>query len=78
MKLEPSIKHESESDNAPSHRNYHHDKMFRLDRNWYEGGLILCISEPIPCKMLTDYGNSIASEIIILEFHQLKYKWPMI
>ena len=51
--------------------------MFWLDRNKYEGVLILYIDEKIPCKILTDHTMSITSEIIIMEFHQSKRKWLM-
>ena len=52
-----------------------HYKMFRLDRNRYGGGLVLYVNEQVPCKKLTNYENPIASEIILLEFHQSKRKW---
>ena len=48
--------------------------MFRLDRNRYGGGLVLYINVQVPCKKLTNYENPIASEIIVLEFHQSKRK----
>ena len=41
-------------------------------------GLILYINEQLPRKMLINHENSIASETVILEFHQLKSKWLMI
>ena len=49
--------------------------MFRLDHNRYGGGLVLYVNEQVPCKKLTNYENPIASEIIVLEFHQSKRKW---
>ena len=52
-----------------------HYKMFRLDRNRYGGSLVLHGNEQVPCKKLTNYENPIASEIIVLEFHQSKRKW---
>ena len=52
-----------------------HYKMFSLDRNRYGGGLVLHVNEQVPCKKLTNYENPIASEIIVLEFHQSKRKW---
>ena len=52
-----------------------HYKMFRLDRNRYGGSLVLYVNEQVPCKILTNYGNPIASGIIILEFYQSKHKW---
>ena len=48
-------------------------KMF--DRNRYRGGLVLYSTEQVPCKKLTNYENTIAFEIIVLEFHQSKRKW---
>ena len=52
-----------------------HYKMFRLDRNRYGGGKVLYVNEQVLCKKLTNYEHPIASEIIILEFHQSKRKW---
>ena len=49
--------------------------MFRLDHNRYGGGLALYVNEQVPCKKLTNNENPIASEIIVLEFHQSKRKW---
>ena len=43
-----------------------HYKMFRFDRNSYGGGLVLYVNEQVPCKILTNYGNPIASGIIII------------
>ena len=50
-------------------------QIIRLDRNRYGGGLVLHVNEQVPCKKLTNYENPIASEIIVLEFHQSKRKW---
>ena len=52
--------------------------MFKLDQYRYGGGLILQINEQVPCKMLTSHENSIASEIIISEFYQLKKRKSLI
>ena len=49
-------------------------KMFRFDRNRYRGSLVLYVNKHRPCKKLTNYKNPIASEIIVLEFHQSKRK----
>ena len=51
-------------------------KCFNLIET-YGGGLILCINEKIPCKILNDETMSIASEIVI-EFHQSKRKCLML
>ena len=50
--------------------------MFRIDSNRYGGGLVLYVNEQVPLKIkkLTNYENPIASEIIVLEFHQSKRK----
>ena len=45
-------------------------RLFRLDCNMYGGGS--SSNEQVPCKKLTNYENLIESEIIVLEFHQLK------
>ena len=52
--------------------------MFRLDHNRYGGGKVLYVNEKVPCKKLTNYEHPIASEIIVLEFHQSKRKWLII
>ena len=58
-----------------SHFKINHCNMFRLDRTRYGGGLVLYVNEQVPCKKLTNYENPIASEIIVLDFHQSKRKW---
>ena len=52
-----------------------HYKMFSLGRNRYGGRLVLYVNEQVPYKILTNCGNPMASEIIVLELSQLKHKW---
>ena len=65
---------EPKSDNTFPNKNFFLD-LIKIDI-WR--GLILYINEQLPRKMLINHENSIASETIILEFHQLKSKWLMI
>ena len=58
-------------DTFPNNKVYikYHYKMFKLDRNRYSGGLVLCVNEQVPCRKLTNYENPIASGNLVLEFH---------
>ena len=50
-------------------------KIFRLDRNRFEGGLILYINENIPCKPLQKHIHLPKFEVIAIEFYQTNQKW---
>ena len=50
-------------------------KLFRRDRNRFGGRLILYLNEEIPCRFLNNHPIVPNTEIICIEFHQLKHKW---
>ena len=45
-------------------------KIFKLDRNRFEGGLILHINENVPCKPLQEHVHLPNFEVIAIEFYQ--------
>ena len=44
-------------------------KIFRGDCNRFEGGLMLCINENIPCKPLSNHPIFSNLELIAIEIH---------
>ena len=52
--------------------------IFRLDRNPFGGGLILCINENIPGKPLQEHVHLPNFEVIAIEFYQNNQKWLLL
>ena len=45
-------------------------KMFRRDRNRFEGGLMLYINKNIPCRSLRDHSIFSDLELMVIEIHK--------
>ena len=52
--------------------------MFRKNRNKNGGGLILCINEGIPGKLINLYDFKEGSEVAVFEFIILNKKWLLL
>ena len=50
-------------------------KIFRYDRNRFNGGLLLHVNDKIPSKVLNKNSISSDTELIAVECHQNKRKW---
>ena len=53
-------------------------KMVRLDRNRFGSGLILYITENIPCKPLQEHVHLPNFKVITIEFYQNNQKWLLL
>ena len=52
--------------------------MFRKNRNKNSGGLILCINEGIPGKLINSYDFKEGSEIIVFELSVSNKEWLLL
>ena len=50
-------------------------KIFRYDRNRFDGALLLSVNDKIPSRFLDKHSVSTDIELIAVEFHQSKRKW---
>ena len=53
-------------------------KLVRRDRNRFSKGLMLYLNEEISCKFLNNHSVVPNTQIICIEFHQLKRKWLLL
>ena len=51
---------------------------FRLDRNRFDGGVLICVREDLPCKQLTKHILPDDIEGIFVEINLRKSKWIFI
>ena len=52
--------------------------MYILDRNRFELGLILYMSENIPCRRLQEHVHPPKFEVTAIEFYQNDEKWLLL